>query len=135
MSPGYSGTPTAKKLGIKADASIAIVGDEEFDIPDLPAGVTLRRDLRGSTPLDVVLLLCARKRTLTQRFDSCARRLATNGGLWVCWPKKASGVATDLTDSLVRSYGLECGLVDNKVCALDDTWSALRFVVRLRDRS
>lgn len=135
MPAGYSGTPTAKKLGIKPGASAAVVGDQEFQIPDLPEGVILRRDLRGSGPLDVVLLLCARKRTLTQRFDACARRLATNGGLWVCWPKRASGVATDLTDSLVRSFGLERGLVDNKVCALDDTWSALRFVVRLRDRS
>jgi len=134
MPAGYSRTPTARKLGIKPSATVAVVGDEKFEIPDLPEGVTLRRDLRGSAALDVVLLLCARERTLARRFDACAARLAPAGGLWVCWPKKASGVPTDLSDDLVRSFGLDRGLVDNKVCALDDTWSALRFVIRLKDR-
>ena len=68
------------------------------------------------------------------RFAAAAERLETNGGLWIAWPKKASGVATDLDENVVRELGLAAGLVDNKVCAIDATWSGLRFVVRLRDR-
>jgi hypothetical protein len=106
---------------------------EGFDL-DLPAGAVRRNSLRGSSPLDVVLLFCRRERDLTQRFETAKGRVAKDGGLWVCWPKKSSGVPTDLGDAIVRTYGLESGLVDNKVCAIDDTWSALRFVWRTADR-
>ena len=76
-----------------------------------------------------------RTRDLADRFPALKERLATAGGLWVAWPKRASGVATDLTETVVREIGLAGGLVDNKVCAIDDTWSGLRFVRRLKDRA
>ncbi len=131
---GYSGTPLAKKLGIKPGATIALLGDAAIDIPDLPTDITVKRSLRGSMAFDVVLLVCAQFKTLDSKFDTVANRLKPAGGLWVCWPKKSSGVLTDLSDGVVRAYGLDHGLVDNKVCAIDETWSALRFVIRVKDR-
>jgi hypothetical protein len=86
-------------------------------------------------PVDVALLFCTRAADLDRGFERCAAALTHAGGLWVAWPKRSSGVTTDLTEADVRSYGLGAGMVDNKVCAVDDTWSALRFVVRLRDRA
>jgi hypothetical protein len=71
---------------------------------------------------------------LTSRFGAASQRLAKDGGLWACWPKKSSGVVTDLTENPIRDFGLAEGLVDNKVCAVDETWSGLRFVYRLKDR-
>jgi hypothetical protein len=84
---------------------------------------------------DVIVLFSRSAVQLSRRFPSLRKALHPSGGLWVAWPKKASGVATDLTESVVREYGLSQGLVDNKVCAIDDTWSGLRFVVRLSDRA
>ena len=83
----------------------------------------------------MVVLFAQDRRTLEKRFAPLTQRLVSNGGLWVAWPKLSSGVPTDLHDNVVREHGLASGLVDNKVCAVDDTWSALRFVVRLRDRT
>jgi hypothetical protein len=82
----------------------------------------------------VVLVFAPDRRALAARFGPARRRLTTAGGLWVAWPKKASGVPTDLDDNVVREFGLATGMVDNKVCAIDATWSGQRFVVRLRDR-
>jgi hypothetical protein len=94
----------------------------------------VRRDARGRGLLDVVIFFAPDWSALQGRFGSLANRLSPAGGLWVAWPKKASGVPTDLTEDVVRGVGLAAGLVDNKVCAVDDTWSALRFVFRLADR-
>jgi len=105
-----------------------------FELPDLPAEVTLRGDLRGSAPVDVFVLFTPSAAALHRRLPACERRLAVAGGLWIAWPKKASGVATDLGEAAVRAAGLDLGLVDNKICAIDETWSALRFVRRLKDR-
>jgi hypothetical protein len=88
----------------------------------------------GRSPYDVVLAFAPDRRALAARFGPASRRLTTTGGLWIAWPKKSSGVPTDLDDNVVREFGLATGLVDNKVCAIDATWSAQRFVVRLRDR-
>lgn len=132
---GYSGTPLARKLGIKPGARLALLGapDGFEDTLDLPEDVRVLRAARA--PLDVAVLFATQRATLERRFAVAARALAPAGGLWVAWPKRASGVATDLSDHEVREFGLTAGLVDNKVCAIDMTWTGLRFVIRVRDRA
>lgn len=134
---GYSGTPLAQKLGIKADQRVALLGAPDGvaeTLGALPPGVSLSEELRGREPFNVIVLFTSRLADLTKRFATVAKRLDPAGGFWVAWPKRASGVATDLTEDVVRAVGLEARLVDNKVCAVDETWSGLRFVVRLKDR-
>lgn len=137
---GYSGTPLPQKLGIKAGARVALV-----DAPDAvaaPLGKDLRalsvtpaRALpRGAAAVDVIVQFVTSRRALEAAFPRCQRALDPSGGLWIAWPKKASGVATDVTEDVVRAVALAAGLVDNKVCAIDETWSGLRVVVRLADR-
>ena len=134
---GYSATPLPTKLGIKPGHRVALVdaapGVAALLAP-LPADVHLRGDLRGRDAFDVAVLFCRSEADLRRRFAGVAKRLTRDGGLWVAWPKKSSGLETDLSDSVVREFGLSTGMVDNKVCAIDETWSGLRFVVRLRDR-
>lgn len=133
---GYSGTPLARKLGIKAGARVLADGapaDFVEALRPLPEGVRVLQ--RAAGPLDVVVLFAADRARLQRRFRALMSRLRANGGLWVAWPKRSSGVMTDLSDGVVRAHGLDAGLVDNKVCAIDDTWSALRFVVRVADRA
>jgi hypothetical protein len=124
----YSATPLPKKLGIKEGSRVAL--------QKAPAGFAerlgVKPKLRGE--FDVAVLFATRQGELTRAFTPLARRLAPAGGLWVAWPKKASGVRTDLTFDSVQRTGLDAGLVDNKSCAIDDTWQALRFVIRLSDR-
>ena len=132
---GYSGTPLPKKLGIQPDARVAVLrAPEGFDatLGKFPAGVTLRT--RARRPLDVIVSFTANERDLRHRFATLARALDPAGGLRIAWPKRASGIPTDLDGNVVREVGLAAGLVDNKVCAIDETWSGLRFVVRLEDR-
>lgn len=134
---GYSGTPLPKKLGIKEGASVLVVdGPPEVEalVDPLPPGVDWRRGLRSKGPFDVVWLFAPDLASLRRRWPACRQRLAVDGGLWVSWPKGSSGVATDLDGNAVRIFGLDHGLVDNKVCAVSDVWSGLRFVVRLGDR-
>ena len=131
---GYSGTPLAKKLGIKAGFNLRFVnapGALEKEL-DLPANVTVNS--RARKPVDLVLLFVTTRRELARTFSSYAAKLTPSGMLWICWPKKSSGVASDLTDNVVRQLGLAKGLVDVKVCAVDETWSGLKFVFRLKDR-
>lgn len=135
---GYSGTPLPRKLGIRDGHRVLLAGaPADFDLGDL-ASVDLHdvhvQRRAGATPYDVILGFTPDHRALARRFPDLARRLVTNGGLWIAWPKRSSGVPTDLDENIVREFGLEAGLVDNKVCAVDETWSGLRFVVRLRDR-
>lgn len=132
---GYTGTPLTKKLGIKAGARVALVrAPEGFEreLGRLPDGVRLRTQARGAQ--DIVLFFATRQAELERRFDGLARAIAPAGGLWIAWPKRTAGVATDLREGVVRELGLAHGLVDNKVCAVDDTWSGLRFVYRLSGR-
>jgi hypothetical protein len=132
-SAGYSGTPLPKKLGIKPGHVVLLDGAPEgFTLGPLPAVTLHSRPAKG--PYDVVLLFCPDRRRLERRFLPLAERLVTNGGLWVAWPKRSSGVPTDLDENQARDVGLAAGLVDNKVCAIDETWSGLRFVYRLKDR-
>jgi hypothetical protein len=132
---GYSGTPLARKLGIKAGHRVGLIGDadglEELLAP-LPEKVSLARRARGR--FDVIVFRTRRAAELHRRLPRLARTLRTHGGLWVGWPKKSSGVATDLAFDSVQRTGLDIGLVDNKVCAIDEIWSGLRFVYRLKDR-
>ncbi|HEY3745537.1 MAG TPA: DUF3052 domain-containing protein [Gemmatimonadaceae bacterium] len=130
---GYSGTPLVSKLGIKPDTRIQF-----FDPPDdfgetlgaLPAG--LKHVSRGA--LDFAILFVRRTVDLEKSFSLFRDRLESNGTLWVGWPKKSARTTTDLTENVVREIGLNAGLVDVKVCAIDDTWSGLKFVRRVRDR-
>jgi hypothetical protein len=135
VSAGYSGTPLARKLGIKPDAVVGLLapppGIEELLAP-LPDGVTIRRRAQGR--LDVIVLFATRRVALEGRFGPALEALTDDGGLWVAWPKKSSKVPTDLDFDGVQRLGLDSGLVDNKICAIDQVWTALRFVVRLADR-
>ena len=132
-SAGYSGTPLVAKLGIKTGTRVQLVsapaGFNET-LGDLPSG--LRKIATGT--LDFALLFVRKKSELVNRFPQLRDRLESNGMLWVAWPKKTSGVDTDLSEGIVRGIGLDAGLVDVKVCAIDNTWSGLKFVRRLRDR-
>lgn len=130
-------TPLPRKLGLKDGHRLLLLGAPEgFEatLGPLPMGVEVKASLRGTKPFDVVLLFTDRQRRLQDMFPRAQARLTTAGGLWVCWPKKASKVPTDLDDGVVRAYGLSTGLVDNKVCAVDAVWSGLRFVRRRADR-
>src|SRR5262245_31492801 len=133
---GYSGTPLVKKLGIKSGFNIAFVNPpvDFVESLDLPPETTLS-SAGSRRPLDFVLLFVQSKRELVTRFRLSAAKLKPDGMLWVSWPKKASGVKTDLTDNVVREHGLSEGLVDIKVCAVDEVWSGLKFVIRVKDRS
>jgi hypothetical protein len=132
---GYSGTPLPRKLGIKPDARLALLGaPANFDrtLGAVPDGVSVRTQARGRS--DVIVFFVTRRAELARRFSALARALEPDGGLWIAWPKKSSGVATDLVFEVVQRVGLDAGLVDNKVCAIDEVWSGLRFVYRVADR-
>lgn len=128
-------TPLVRKLGIAPGARLALIGAPDgFDgvLGELPDGVTVRRRLRGRC--DVIVSFHVRGAELELRLPALRGALEPDGGLWLAWPKRGSGVETDLGDGVVRDLGLATGLVDNKVCAIDQTWSGLRFVYRLADR-
>lgn len=125
MPVGYGGTPLARKLGIHEASTVALVGaDPEFTIPDLPPGVLLRRSARGRS--EVTLWFVRSAAELAARIGDMAKR-ADENALWICWPKRTSGVRTDVSEHAVRAAGLENGLVDFKIAAIDETWSGLRF--------
>ncbi len=132
---GYSGTPLPKKLGIREEQTVALLdapdGFEEILGP-LPDGVVVRRAARGRN--DVIVSFHRTRRSFEQRLPVAMRALDVDGGLWIAWPKRASGVETDMTEDVVREVGLPTGMVDNKVCAIDDTWSGLRLVLRKEHR-
>jgi hypothetical protein len=132
---GYSGTPLSKKLGIKPGALVAFPGAPDGflrTLGALPAGVEVVNRPRGT--VDVIVVFALRRSELARRFPVAMKSLDSAGGLWVAWPKKSSGIDTDLAFEIVQRTGLEAGLVDNKVAAIDSTWSALRFVYRVTDR-
>jgi hypothetical protein len=132
---GYSSTPLAKKLGIKEGSRIALVNapkDFQSELGKLPDRVEFVK--RGTKSLDIVLFFVLSERDLARDFNRFAEKLATNGMIWIAWPKKSSGVTTDLSFECVQRIGLDAGLVDVKICAIDETWSGLKFVYRLKDR-
>lgn len=132
---GYSGTPLPRKLGIKPGCRVLLVNAPAgFELGELPERVDVRlRPGRGE--YDVIVGFCADYAALERGFESWRVHMTQSGGLWLAWPKKASGVPTDLSERVVQEYGLASGLVDNKGIAVDDVWSGLRFVVRLSDRT
>ena len=132
---GYSGTPLARKLGIKGGATVILAGAPagfEATLEPLPEEVGVVR--RPVDDADVALLFVTERADLVAQFPALGARLRPTGGLWVAWPKKSSRIATDLTENVLREVCLPLGWVDNKVCAVDDTWSGLRFVLRLENR-
>jgi hypothetical protein len=131
---GYSGTPLTKKLGIKEGFNLRFVNAPPELYKDLDLPVKVNVNSRTRKPIDLVLLFVTTKRELERTFSSYAAKLAPTGMLWICWPKKTSGVASDLSDNVVRELGLAKGLVDVKVCAINEVWSGLKFVFRLSDR-
>jgi len=128
---GYSGTPLVAKLGLEPGLTVYVDGGPDH-VGELLAGSTYTSRLPRRT--DVTLLFSTSRRRLEQRLPVVLARTAVDGMVWVCWPKKASGMPTDLDEGFVREAGLATGVVDVKVCAVDATWSGLKFVRRLRDR-
>ncbi len=130
---GYSGTPLPHKLGIKPEHAVAVLGGPASvaaSLSGLPGVGPPQRDLSGSDPLDVIVFFVTRRAELEERLAGLRERMAPAAGLWIAWPKRASGVPTDMTEHAVREVALPTGLVDNKVCAIDETWSGLRLVIR-----
>jgi hypothetical protein len=132
---GYSGTPLAKKLGIKDEHRVAFpAAPEGFRalLGALPKDVTIKS--RATGPLDVIVFFTKSRAELERRLPALRRAMDPAAGLWIAWPKRSSGVETDMTEDIARDLGYANRLVDNKVCAIDETWSGLRLVIRLKDR-
>jgi hypothetical protein len=130
---GYSGTPPPRKLGIKPGHTIALIGAPAGfadTLEPLPGRVTVQAGLAGDVPLDVIVFFVVQRAELAARLDRLRARMAPACGLWIAWPKRASKVPTDMSDQVVREIALPTGLVDNKVCAIDQVWSGLRLVIR-----
>lgn len=135
---GYSGKPLVAKLGIKAGTAVAILNPPrgyERVLGKLPSDVRRKPRVTTTVPLDFIQFFTTEKRDLEREFKKLERALSPAGMLWISWPKKASGKATDLTEDVIRTVGLAHGLVDVKVAAVDETWSGLKFVRRLKDRA
>ncbi len=129
---GYSGTPLSRKLGIKPESRVALLGAPAAFASRLEQANAPQTRLRGC--YDVIVQFTDSRATLERRLERLIAALEARGGLWIAWPKQSSAVASDLDDRVVRATVLASGLVDNKVCAIDETWSALRFVRRLDAR-
>ena len=119
---GYSGTPLPQKLGIKDGHAVAVLG--------APAGFPIRGASRLAGSLDVIVVFVKQRAKLVAAIAKARAHMAPACGLWIAWPKKSSGVATDITEDTIREVALPTGLVDNKVCAIDEIWSGLRLVIR-----
>jgi hypothetical protein len=132
--PGYSGTPLPKKLGIKAGFRVRLANAPEEVRAELREALAECKVARPAGALDFSMLFTKSRAELTKQFSPLAKLLAPAGMLWVSWPKKSSGVATDVDENVVREIGLATGLVDVKVCAVTEVWSGLKFVRRVKDR-
>jgi hypothetical protein len=136
MTTGYSGTPLPQKLGIKPGHRVLLLGAPEGfakrTLGALPEAVKVRT--RASGVADVIVAFHLRRAELAKQLPALRKRMEPAAGLWIAWPKRASKVDTDITEDVVRELALANTLVDNKVCAIDETWSGLRLVIRLRDR-
>jgi hypothetical protein len=129
---GHSATPLAEKLGIAPQSRAAVLGAPDGFVARLTEVPTPHTRLRGS--FDVIVQFAGSRAALERRLETLVAALAPAGGLWIAWRKRSSGVGGELDDRAVREIVLAAGLVDNKVCAIDETWSALRFVRRLAER-
>ena len=134
--PGYSGTPLPKKLGIKNGFRVRLLdAPAEVEAELKPAFAACRIAPDGKKPVDFMMFFPESKEELSNDFAHLSKQLAPAGMLWVSWPKKTSGVATDLNENIVREIGLDAGLVDVKVCAVTEVWSGLKFARRVKDRT
>jgi hypothetical protein len=136
MSAGYSGTPLLKKLGIKSGQRIIILGAPDGYVEtlgDLPDGLDIAEELSGL--FDFIHFFTMERNSFETRFLDLKAALAKDGMLWISWPKKAARMATDLDENIIREFGLANGLVDVKVAAIDERWSGLKFVYRVKDRN
>ena len=132
---GYSGTPLVQKLGIKPGMRVHFIGvPRDYFATTLGRTPTVMMMMKLKGPLDFVQWFVTERKLLETGLPAVAAALADNGMLWVSWPKKASKVETDMTEDVIRAVALPGGLVDVKVCAVDDTWSGLKLVRRLKDR-
>jgi hypothetical protein len=132
---GYSSTPLLKKLGVKENFKIAFVNEPDYFrelLGELPDSVDILS--RPGSKMDLIVFFVREEKMLASKFAGLARKLVPNGTLWIAWPKKSSGVQTDLVFNNVQRIGLESGLVDVKICAIDEIWSGLKFVYRVADR-
>jgi len=133
---GYSGTPLSKKLGIQKQFRVCLIGmpsDVEAELKDVLASCRVAKD--GQESCDFAMLFVKTEADLKKNLSRLSTRLAPAGMLWVSWPKKASGVSSDLREDDVRRIGLAVGLVDIKVCAVNEVWSGLKFVIPVKDRA
>lgn len=133
MPAGYSGTPLPKKLGIREGSRVVALGAPTTfaaALGALPTGARVTSRLAGTTPIDVAIVFVTARADLEARLPEVRARIAQDGGIWIAWPKRAAKVATDMTEDVVRAVALPTGLVDNKVCAIDEVWSGLRLVIR-----
>jgi hypothetical protein len=134
---GYSGTPLARKLGIGEDDTVAVIGAPDGfadTLGELPEIAALHTDLADGARYDVIVAFVTQRAELEAELPRLRSVMAPACGLWIAWPKKASRRPTDMTDQVIRDVALPTGLVDNKVCAIDETWSGLRLVIRRRNR-
>jgi hypothetical protein len=129
---GYSGTPLDRKLGIKENFRTMLVGMPSEVRAELKAALASCQEQKND--LDFAMIFVQKQADLLKAFPRIAKQLAPAGMVWISWPKKSSGVASDLDENLVRDIGLKAGLVDVKVCAVNDVWSGLKFVIRVKDR-
>ena len=140
---GYSGTPLPKKLGVKPGARVGLAGAPDGfgallePLPDgarietsAPAAGAAGAVLPGTGPFDVIVFFTVEQAELAGLLSELRARMAPAAGLWIAWPKRASRVPTDMTEDVIREIALPAGLVDNKVCAIDEVWSGLRLVIR-----
>lgn len=135
--PGYSSTPLPQKLGIKPGHAVGLWSEPDNfinSLKPLPTDVTFTTISRGKSPLDILIVFVQSQKELATRLAAARKRMKPAAGLWISWPKKASGIKTDVTEDIIRDLALTTDLVDNKVCAIDDTWSGLRLVIRLANR-
>ncbi|MDQ1703655.1 MAG: hypothetical protein QOF18_21 [Frankiaceae bacterium] len=131
---GYSSTPLHRKLGIKRDSRVLLTAAPPgFGMDGSPADAVVHTRA-ASSAYDGIVAFCPDRKRLERRFTGLIPRMTTAGALWIAWPKRSSGVETDIDENVVREVGLGEGLVDVKVIAIDDIWSGLKFVRRLRDR-
>jgi len=133
---GYSGTPLTKKLGIKEGFRVGLVNSPkgfQKELEGLPDDVSISTE-RVAKPLDLIMFFVDSEKTLQRDFPRLAQKLVSDGMIWVAWPKKSSGVETDLSFDNVQRTGLQAGLVDVKICAVNEIWSGLKFVYRVKDR-
>jgi hypothetical protein len=132
---GYSGTPLAKKLGIKAGFEIKLVNapDHYFDLfTDLPGDLKFKDD--PTTKKDLIHFFTRQEEEYIKTLPLLKEQIKPNGIIWVSWPKKASKIITDITEDTIRNYAIKIGLVDIKVCAVDEIWSGLKLVIPVKDR-